>query len=197
MRSARPAVPAAPARSPLPPPDALTAPAACGTSSSDNDGGGASSGERVRRPVRPLDPKTKVTLTIDCMPPAAKAAELKEGRGRRRVQQDVPERHHRGPLDPGQCLEPPRFTAMLKAKSQPDVFYTYFTDPPQVLSPRPAPSDISAYVNDKTVPLLGDISDPNVLGSSSTTAAVSACPPATTPWGCWSTARCSSAPGST
>ncbi|MEV6250364.1 extracellular solute-binding protein [Streptomyces sp. NPDC051742] len=143
----------------------LTALAACGTSSSnDNNGSGGSEGGGSSDPTAPLDPKTKVTLTIDCMPPAAKAAELKEWK------EDVAEFNKtypnvtiEGRSTPGQCLEPPRFTAMLKAKSQPDVFYTYFTDLPQVLSEDGA-ADITAYVNDKTVPLLGDI-DPNVLNS--------------------------------
>lgn len=52
---------------------------------------------------------------------------------------------------------------MLKAKSQPDVFYTYFTDLQQVLDNDGA-ADITPYVNEKTVPALGDI-DPDVLGS--------------------------------
>ncbi len=52
---------------------------------------------------------------------------------------------------------------MLKARSQPDVFYTYFTDLPQVLAHDGA-EDITAYVNDRTVPLLDDI-DPDVLGT--------------------------------
>ncbi|MFB6840682.1 extracellular solute-binding protein [Streptomyces sp. NPDC056361] len=141
----------------------LSALAACGTSSSDNGGGGSEGGGSVD-PAAPLDPKTKVTLTIDCMPPAAKAAELKEWK------EDVAEFNKtypnvtiEGRSTPGQCLEPPRFTAMLKAKSQPDVFYTYFTDLPQVLDNDGA-ADISAYVSDKSVPLLKDI-DPNVLGS--------------------------------
>ena len=141
----------------------LTALAACGTSSSDN-GSGGSEGGGSSDPAAPLDPKTKVTLTIDCMPPAAKAAELKEWK------EDVAEFNKtypnvtiEGRSTPGQCLEPPRFTAMLKAKSQPDVFYTYFTDLPQVLDNNGA-ADITAYVNDKSVPLLKDI-DPNVLGS--------------------------------
>ncbi|MET9282016.1 extracellular solute-binding protein [Streptomyces anthocyanicus] len=141
----------------------LTALAACGTSSSD-DGGGSEGGSGSSDPAAPLDPKTKVTITIDCMPPKAKAAELKEW------QEDVKEFNKtypnvtiEGRSTPGQCLEPPRFTAMLKAKSQPDVFYTYFTDLPQVLDNDGA-EDITAYVNDKTVPTLGDI-DPNVLGS--------------------------------
>jgi ABC-type glycerol-3-phosphate transport system substrate-binding protein len=141
----------------------LTALAACGTSSSDN-GGGASGGNGSSDPSAPLDPKTKVTITIDCMPPTAKAAESKEWK------QDVAEFNKtypnvtiEGRSTPGQCLEPPRFTAMLKAKSQPDVFYTYFTDLPQVLDNDGA-EDITAYVNDTTVPALKDI-DPNVLGA--------------------------------
>ncbi|MGW0283331.1 ABC transporter substrate-binding protein [Streptomyces sp. NPDC003236] len=141
----------------------LTALAACGTSAS-NDGAGGSEGGGSSDPAAPLDPKTKVTITIDCMPPAAKAAELREWK------QDVAEFNKKYPnvtiegrSTPGQCLEPPRFTAMLKAKSQPDVFYTYFTDLPQVLDNDGA-ADITAYVNDRTVPLLKDI-DPNVLGS--------------------------------
>ncbi|MFG3658692.1 ABC transporter substrate-binding protein [Streptomyces sp. NPDC047706] len=140
----------------------LTALAACGTSSSDDGGGAEGSGSSD--PSAPLDPGTKVTITIDCMPPAAKAAELKEWK------EDVTEFNKtypnvtiEGRSTPGQCLEPPRFTAMLKAKSQPDVFYTYFTDLAQVLDHDGA-ADISAYVNDKTVPLLKDI-DPDVLGS--------------------------------
>ncbi|MFC7818870.1 ABC transporter substrate-binding protein [Streptomyces sp. NPDC057367] len=140
----------------------LTALAACGTSSSD-DGGGSEGGSGSSDPAAPLDPKTKVTITIDCMPPAAKAAELKEWK------EDVAEFNEKYPnvtIDgrstPGQCLEPPRFTAMLKAKSQPDVFFTYFTDLPQVLDHDGA-EDITAYVNDKTVPALEDI-DPDVLG---------------------------------
>ncbi|MGW1466131.1 extracellular solute-binding protein [Streptomyces sp. NPDC002308] len=145
---------------------ALTALAACGTSSSsdndsgEKDGGGSASAD----PAAPLDPKTKVTITIDCMPPTAKAAELKEWK------EDVAEFNKtypnvtiEGRSTAGQCLEPPRFTAMLKAKSQPDVFYTYFTDLPQVLDNDGA-EDITAYVTDKSVPQLADI-DPNVLNS--------------------------------
>ncbi|MGW5770623.1 extracellular solute-binding protein [Streptomyces longwoodensis] len=141
---------------------ALSALAACGTSSSSDDSGNSGSGSSD--PAAPLDPKTKVTITIDCMPPAAKAAELKEWK------EDVaafnktyPNVTIEGRSTPGQCLEPPRFTAMLKAKSQPDVFYTYFTDLPQVLDNDGA-EDITAYVTDRTVPALKDI-DPNVLGS--------------------------------
>ncbi|MFD3544641.1 extracellular solute-binding protein [Streptomyces sp. NPDC058655] len=140
---------------------AATALAACGTSSSGGDaepraGGGSTDA------TTPLDPKTKVTLSIDCMPPAAKAAELKEWK------EDVATFHKtypnvtiEGRSTPGQCLEPPRFTAMLKAKSQPDVFYAYFTDLQQVLDNDGA-EDITAYVTPASVPALDDI-DKNVL----------------------------------
>ncbi|MEJ8660213.1 extracellular solute-binding protein [Streptomyces sp. MS1.AVA.4] len=143
---------------------ALTASlAACGTSSSDN-GGGDSEGGGSSDPSAPLDPKAKVTLTIDCMPPPAKAAELKEwNEDVRTFNKTYPNVRIEGKSTPGQCLEPPRFTAMLKAKSQPDVFYTYFTDLEQVLD-NDGVADISAYVTDRTVPALGDI-DPDVMSS--------------------------------
>ena len=139
---------------------ALTALAACGTSSSaDNDGAGGGSSD----PSAPLDPQTKVTLTIDCMPPAAKKAELKEWKADvAAFDKKYPNITIDGKSTPGQCEEPARFTAALKAKSQPDVFYTYFTDLQQALDNGGA-ADITAYVTDKTVPALGDI-DPNVLG---------------------------------
>ncbi|MEU9187389.1 extracellular solute-binding protein [Streptomyces sp. NPDC048484] len=142
----------------------LTALAACGTSSSSDDGDNGSGNSGKADPAAPLDPKTKVSITIDCMPPAAKAAELKQwNEDVEEFNKKYPNVTVKGRSTPGQCLEPPRFTAMLKAKSQPDVFYTYFTDLPQVLDNDGA-QDISAYVNDKSVPLLKDI-DPDVLSS--------------------------------
>ncbi|MFG2621510.1 ABC transporter substrate-binding protein [Streptomyces sp. NPDC048507] len=142
---------------------AVTALAACGTSSSGGDPKAQQTGGGGADAAVPLDPKTKVTLSIDCMPPAAKAAELKEWK------EDVAEFNKtypnvtiEGRSTPGQCLEPPRFTAMLKAKSQPDVFYAYFTDLKQVLDNDGA-QDISAYVTPRSVPALDDI-DRGVLG---------------------------------
>ncbi|MFJ2259204.1 ABC transporter substrate-binding protein [Streptomyces sp. NPDC087844] len=142
----------------------LTALAACGTSSSGDDGDNGSGNGAKADPAAPLDPKTKVSISIDCMPPAAKAAELRQwNQDVKEFNKKYPNVTIKGRSTPGQCLEPPRFTAMLKAKSQPDVFYTYFTDLPQVLDNDGA-QDITAYVNDKSVPLLKDI-DPDVLGS--------------------------------
>lgn len=135
---------------------AVTALAACGTSSSGDDNKSRPPGGSTDASA-PLDPKTKVTISIDCMPPAAKAAELKEWK------EDVAEFNKtypnvtiEGRSTPGQCLEPPRFTAMLKAKSQPDVFYAYFTDLQQVLDNDGA-EDITAYANAKSVPAFDDI----------------------------------------
>ncbi|MFF2848682.1 extracellular solute-binding protein [Streptomyces sp. NPDC058001] len=140
---------------------ALASLAACGTSSSDNNDDDGSKGGSTDA-TAPLDPKAKVSLTIDCMPPTAKAAELKEWK------EDVKEFNKKypnvtinGKSTPGQCEEPARFTAQLKAKSQPDVFYTYFTDLQQVLDNDGA-ADITDYVTAKTVPALDSI-DPNVL----------------------------------
>ncbi|MFS8198323.1 ABC transporter substrate-binding protein [Streptomyces sp. CWNU-52B] len=142
----------------------LTALAACGTSSSGDDGDNGSGTSAKGDPAAPLDPKTKVSITIDCMPPAAKAAELKQwNEDVKEFNRTYPGVTVKGRSTAGQCLEPPRFTAMLKAKSQPDVFYTYFTDLPQVLDNDGA-QDITAYVTDRSVPLLKDI-DPEVLGS--------------------------------
>ena len=45
---------------------------------------------------------------------------------------------------------------MLRAGTEPNVFYTYFTDLPQVLVAGQA-ADITPYVNSKTVPALKDI----------------------------------------
>ncbi|MGW4316934.1 extracellular solute-binding protein [Streptomyces sp. NPDC004491] len=139
---------------------ALTALASCGTSSSGD--GNDDSGSGSSDPSAPLDPKTKVTLTIDCMPPAAKAAELREwNEDVKTFNKKYPNVRIEGKSTPGQCLEPPRFTAMLKGRSQPDVFYAYFTDLQQVLDNDGA-VDISAYVDDTSVPALKDI-QPQVL----------------------------------
>ncbi|WP_406151290.1 extracellular solute-binding protein [Streptomyces sp. NBC_01012] len=140
---------------------ALTALASCGTSSSSG-GGNDDSGSGSSDPSAPLDPKAEVTLTIDCMPPAAKAAELREWKEDvKTFNKTYPNVRINGKSTPGQCLEPPRFTAMLKGKSQPDVFYAYFTDLQQVLDNDGA-EDISAYVTDTSVPALKEI-QPQVL----------------------------------
>jgi ABC-type glycerol-3-phosphate transport system substrate-binding protein len=54
------------------------------------------------------------------------------------------------------CEVPATFTAMLRGGTEPDIFYTYFTDLPQVLLSGQA-ADITPYVTSKTVPALQDI----------------------------------------
>ena len=49
-----------------------------------------------------------------------------------------------------------QFTAMLRAGTEPNLYYTYFTDLPQVLLAGQA-ADITKYVNSTTVPTLKDI----------------------------------------
>ena len=54
------------------------------------------------------------------------------------------------------CEAPATFTAMLRAGNEPNIFYSYFTDLPQILLAGQA-ADITPYVNTKTVPTLDDI----------------------------------------
>ena len=54
-----------------------------------------------------------------------------------------------------------QFTAMLRAGNEPDIYYSYFTDLPQILLAGQA-ADITSYVNSTTVPTLKDI-DPSAM----------------------------------
>ena len=126
----------------------LTA-AACSSSNSSASGTAASGG--------------KVTVSIDCAPPAA--------------QQPV---QHKEWLEdvaifekanPGITIDsvynypcdavPATFTAMLRAGTETNLYYTYFTDLPQVLLAGQA-ANLTSYVNSKTVPNLADI-DPSSM----------------------------------
>jgi ABC-type glycerol-3-phosphate transport system substrate-binding protein len=99
----------------------------------------------------------KVTVSIDCAPPAAQNPVA-----HKEWVQDVAAFEKANPKITVQsiynypCEVPATFTAMLRAGTEPDVFYTYFTDLPQVLLAGQA-ADITSYVNSKTVPTLKDI----------------------------------------
>src|SRR5260221_10906014 len=54
------------------------------------------------------------------------------------------------------CEVPATFTAMLRAGTEPDIFYTYFTDLRQWLLSRQT-DHITPYVNSTTVPTLKDV----------------------------------------
>jgi ABC-type glycerol-3-phosphate transport system substrate-binding protein len=122
----------------------LTA-AACSSSSSSTGGtSGASSGP--------------VTISIDCAPPAAQ-----EPVQHKEWVEDIAifekanpnitiDSTYNYPCDANQA----QFTAMLRAGTEDNLFYSYFTDLPQILLDGQA-ADITQYVNTKTVPTLDDI----------------------------------------
>src|ERR1700678_951740 len=115
--------------------------AACSSSSSTPNAGGSA----------------KVSVSIDCAPPAAQDPVL-----HKEWVEDVAIFEKQNPnitinsVYNYPCEVPATFTAMLRAGTEPDIFYTYFTDLPQVLLAGQA-ADITSYVNSKTVPTLKDI----------------------------------------
>jgi ABC-type glycerol-3-phosphate transport system substrate-binding protein len=98
----------------------------------------------------------KVTVSINCAPPAAQfPVQHKEWL------EDVAAFEKANPNITIQsiynypCETAATFTAMLRAGNEPNVFYTYFTDLPQVLVAGQA-ADITKYVTPETVPNLKD-----------------------------------------
>src|SRR5580704_3955840 len=115
--------------------------AACSSSSSTPNAGGSA----------------KVSVSIDCAPPAAQDPVL-----HKEWVEDVAIFERQNPnitinsVYNYPCEVPATFTAMLRAGTEPDIFYSYFTDLPQVLLAGQA-ADITQYVNSTTVPTLKDI----------------------------------------
>jgi ABC-type glycerol-3-phosphate transport system substrate-binding protein len=98
-----------------------------------------------------------VTISIDCAPPASEQpVQHKEWL------EDVALFEKANPnitvnsVYNYPCESPPTFTAMLRAGTETNLFYTYFTDLPQVLTAGQA-ADITPYVNSTTVPNLDSI----------------------------------------
>ena len=98
-----------------------------------------------------------VTISIDCAPPASEhPAQHKEWL------EDVSTFEKANPsitinsVYNYPCESPPTFTAMLRAGTETNLFQTYFTDLPQVLTAGQA-ADITSYVNTTTVPNLDSI----------------------------------------
>ena len=98
-----------------------------------------------------------VTISVNCEPPATATAQHKEWT------EDVaafekanPDITIKSVTYTGQCEVPAQFTATLKAGTETNLFYAYFTDLNQVLDAGQA-ADITSYVNTKTVPALHDI----------------------------------------
>jgi ABC-type glycerol-3-phosphate transport system substrate-binding protein len=129
--------------------------AACG---SDKDGGSDST---AAGDGAPLDKNAKVTISVDCMPPTSKAAERKEWMADIEAFKQLYPNVTVNGKDGFPCEEPAKFTATLKAGTQADVFYSYFTDKDQILDAGQA-EEITKYVNTASVPALDSI-DPSVM----------------------------------
>jgi ABC-type glycerol-3-phosphate transport system substrate-binding protein len=117
--------------------------AACSSSASGSGGGNAAGG--------------KVTISVNCAPPAAQQPiQHKEW------VEDVAIFEKANPnitiksVYNYPCETAATFTAMLRAGNEPDLYYSYFTDLPQILLAGQA-ADITPYVNSTTVPTLNDI----------------------------------------
>ena len=123
----------------------LTA-AACSSSSSSTAGSGATGASNQ-----------KVTISIDCAPPAAQQpVQHKEWLEDVGIFEKANPNITINSIYNYPCEQTASFTSMLRGGTEPDIFYTYFTDLPQVLLAGQA-ADITPYVNSKTVPTLADI----------------------------------------
>ena len=95
----------------------------------------------------PSSSSGNVTVSIDCAPPAAQFPVQHQ-----EWLEDVATFQKANPtitiksIFNYPCEVPATFTAMLRAGTEPNVFYTYFTDLPQVLLAGQA-ADITPYVN--------------------------------------------------
>jgi len=117
----------------------------------------ASSGSTASTSTTPAASSSPVTISIDCAPPASQQPQQ-----HKEWQEDVAIFEKANPsitinsVYNYPCESPPTFTAMLRAGTEPNLFYTYYTDLPQVLLSGQA-ADITSYVNSTTVPNLDSI----------------------------------------
>jgi ABC-type glycerol-3-phosphate transport system substrate-binding protein len=98
----------------------------------------------------------QVTISVDCAPPASAPAQHKEWNEDVAIFEKANPNITINSIYENPCEVPASFTAMLDAGTEPNVFYTYFTDKNQVLDAGQA-ADITQYVNSTTVPNLKDI----------------------------------------
>ena len=103
----------------------------------------------------------KVTISIDCAPPTSKPIPRKQWFDDIAAFEKLNPNVTVKSIDTFPCETPALFTAALTGHTEPNVFYTYFTDKQEVLDAGQA-ADISSYVNTTSVPTLNDIS-PSVL----------------------------------
>ena len=122
----------------------VLAAAACSSNSSANNAASGSGG--------------KVTISIDCAPPAAQQpVQHKEWIADIAIFEKANPNITINSVYNYPCdAVPAQFTAMLRAGTETNLYYAYFTDLPQVLLAGQA-ANITQYVNTKTVPNLNDI----------------------------------------
>ena len=127
---------------------------ATGDSATPGAAGGVADG-------KPLDPNATVTLSIDCAPASDQPGQHGSYADDMATFKSMYPNVTILAVPKTKCEDPAPFTAMLKGKSETNVFYSYFTDKQQVLDSGQA-ADISKYVNSDTVPAFKDIL-PSVL----------------------------------
>ena len=127
--------------------------AACSSSSSSTKGStGSNNAADGVADGKPLDPGATVTITIDGAPGADQAANKATYADDLQAFKILyPNVTVNAKPYVGQVEDPAQFTASLKAHNETNAFHAYFTDKNQVLDSGDA-MDISAYVNDQTVP---------------------------------------------
>jgi len=95
-----------------------------------------------------------VTISIDCAPPASEQpVQHKEWLEDIAIFEKANPNITVNSVYNYPCESPPTFTAMLRAGTETNLFYSYFTDLPQILTAGQA-ADITPYVNSTTVPNL-------------------------------------------
>jgi ABC-type glycerol-3-phosphate transport system substrate-binding protein len=98
-----------------------------------------------------------VTISIDCAPPASEQpVQHKEWLEDIAIFEKANPNITVNSVYNYPCESPPTFTAMLRAGTETNLFYSYFTDLPQILTAGQA-ADITPYVNSTTVPNLDSI----------------------------------------
>jgi ABC-type glycerol-3-phosphate transport system substrate-binding protein len=134
----------------------LTA-AACTSSSTSSTASTSSTSSAGATSSSTAASSAPVTISIDCAPPASEQpVQHKEWLEDIAIFEKANPSITINSVYNYPCESPPTFTAMLRAGTETNLFYTYFTDLPQVLTAGQA-ADITPYVNSTTVPNLDSI----------------------------------------
>jgi ABC-type glycerol-3-phosphate transport system substrate-binding protein len=119
---------------------ALTSVAACGAKSSD------SGGKNDSAAAAPLDPNTKVSLTVGCQPPKSSPALRTEWNNDVAAFQKLHPNVTIVSKDAFPCEDPKTFTAKLAGGQMENAYYVYLTDAKNIIANGQA-ADITKYVS--------------------------------------------------